>query len=47
MVSDQADKISPINEISMFGFSAITQVQTSIPAAIAAGDAATKGSATR
>lgn len=47
IVSDQADKISPIKLISTSDLSAITQLQTSIPDAIAEGVATPKGKATK
>lgn len=47
IVSNQEESISDINETSIAGFSAISHVQTSIPAAIAAGVETAKGRATR
>ena len=47
IVSDQADRISPIKLTSTSDFSAISQLQTSIPDAIAEGVATPKGKATK
>ena len=46
-VASQAELISIITPISYSGFSEMIHVQTSIPAAIAAGVKTSKGSATR
>lgn len=47
IVVDQADRISPIKLTSTSDFSAITQLQTSIPDAIAEGVATPKGKLTK
>jgi len=47
IVSDHADIISPIKATSASNFSAITQLHTSIPEAIADGVATPKGRLTK